>query len=70
MDEFKNLIKYYILLALERAGVGVTGDNHAELDAAMEDLEAGIRRIVREEIATANEPDPALADHRALYGGR
>ena len=68
MDEFKQFIKYYILLALDRAGVSLTSDNYAELDAALEDLETGIRRIVREEIATANEPDPALADHRPCAG--
>lgn len=50
MDMFKRIIKHYIILALERAGSYVrVDDTHAELDAAMEDLDAHIRRVVRAE---------------------
>jgi len=55
MNYFKKIIKSYILFALQHAGVRMTGDNYAELDAAMEDLEAGVRQIVREEIAKATD---------------
>lgn len=53
MKRFKSIIKYYIILALERAGVNVTDDIDAELDSAMDDLENGFRRIAREEIRAA-----------------
>ena len=55
MNYFKKIIKSYILFALQRAGVPMNGENYAELDGAMEDLETGVRQIAREEIAKATD---------------
>jgi len=54
VEQFKDIIKHYIILALQRAGVNVEDDNYVELERAMDDLEDGIRRIVREEIRAAS----------------
>jgi len=72
LDMHTRIIKYYIVLALERAGVQMNGDIHAELDEALGGLEEAIRGIVHEEIQKANcgpgtELSPALAGHRWVY---
>jgi len=55
MDLFKRIVKHYIIQALQGAAMWVDDDTHAELEAAMEDLDEHIRRVVREEIAAARK---------------
>ncbi len=51
MNLFARIIKWYIMLALERAGVNITSDTHAELDDAIQALDRHIQAQVIEQIA-------------------
>ena len=50
MNFFKRILKYYIILALERAGVTVDSDMRVEMDDAITGLDAFITARIREEI--------------------
>ena len=61
MAVYDHILKHYLILALESAGVKLDGDCHAELDTIAISLEAEMTRIARDvaqvEIARAQVPD-------------
>ena len=50
MNFFKRILKHYLTLALERAGVTVDSDMRVEMDDAITGLDAFITARIREEI--------------------
>ena len=61
MAVYDHILKHYLILALESAGVKMTGDCYAELDTIAISLENEMTRIARDvaqvEIARAQVPD-------------
>jgi len=61
MAVYDHILKHYLILALESAGVKLNGDCYAELDGLAISLEAEMTRIARDvaqvEIARAQAPD-------------
>jgi len=55
MAVYDHILKHYLVLALESAGVKLSGDCYAELDSLAESLETEMRRIVRDEIHVATK---------------
>jgi len=55
MAVYDHILKHYLILALESAGVKLNGDCYAELDGLAESLETEVRRIVRDEIHLATK---------------
>jgi len=55
MAVYDRILKHYLILALESAGVKLNGDCYTELDTIAISLEHEVRRIVRDEIHLATK---------------
>jgi len=65
LDYFKRILTHYLTMALERAGVRIDSDTHAEIAGMCEALESGIRSIVQDAI----EQHKAVSRHNMFFGG-
>ena len=50
---YGGILKHYLLVALTNSGTRIDSDTHVELDLMVENLEAHIRQVVRDEIRRA-----------------
>lgn len=50
MNYFARIIKHYLIIALQGAGVRLDSDTHAELNGAINDLDQHIRQMIAEQV--------------------